>query len=87
VKIVGAKTDHTPLSVQELIIDVREKDVLPIMQLGDDLVGFFVLDAIGIARIGAAWEDRQKHYLDIREILTQLQDDGADAFGNLRCCS
>ncbi len=55
-----------------------------VVELGDDPVGFFNLEAIGIGWTGAARKDGQQQDFGIRKILAELQDNGADAFGDFR---
>ena len=63
-KIVGrAEPDQTPLRVEKLVIDVHEEHVLAIMQAGNDLVGLFDLQPIGIGRAVSARVSIERHPL------------------------
>ena len=58
IKVVGgAETNQPAFVVQKLGIDVGEENVLLVVELGDNFVGFLAFAAIGIIGASAARKD------------------------------
>ena len=67
--VAGAEADQAAFFIQELGINVEEKHMLLVVEPGDDLVGLFNLDAVGIGGAAASGEDGQQHDLGVGKSL------------------
>ena len=71
------------IGLHELAADVEEEDVLAVIQLGNDVVHFLELDALGIGRgFFAAREDGEQQDFGLGLFFTDGFDDHGDALGD-----